>query len=59
MIELSERPKDSPICPHCESAVKTLYYQLLSKWFGRRYIYFCGQCKKVLGLSHRKGFFMG
>jgi len=26
---------------------------------GRRYVYFCSHCRKVLGLSHRKGFWMG
>jgi len=59
MIELEERPTDLPICPHCETVVKTLYYQLLSKWMGRRYVYFCSKCKKVLGVSHRKGLLMG
>ncbi len=59
MIELQENLNESPICPHCEAAIKTLYYQLLSKWLGRRYVYFCSKCKKVLSVSHRKGFFMG
>ena len=59
MINLKERPDKAPLCPHCEAEIKTLYYQVLSKWLGRRYIYFCGTCNKVLGVSHRKGFFMG
>ena len=59
MIKLEERPNDAPICPHCQTSVKSMYYQLLSKWLGRRYVYFCSHCKKVLSVSHRKGFFMG
>ena len=59
MVQLIERPNETPICPHCETPVETLYFQLLSAFLGRRYIYFCSACKKVLGISHRKGFFMG
>jgi hypothetical protein len=33
--------------------------RLLSSQFGKRYIYFCPACSKVLGVSHRKGFWMG
>lgn len=59
MIELVKQQDDTPICPHCEVPLKTMNYQLLSKWLGRRFVYFCGACKKVLGVSHRKGFWMG
>ena len=33
--------------------------QPLNSLFGKRYIYFCPECRKVLGVSHRKGFWMG
>jgi len=59
MIELDERKGDSPICPHCEKIVKVLHYQQIKGWLGRRYIYFCSSCSKVLGISHRKGLWMG
>ncbi len=59
MIELAERPDVPPICPHCEKTLKTINFQVLSAWLGRRYVYFCGACRKVLGVSHRKGFWMG
>jgi hypothetical protein len=26
---------------------------------GKRYLYYCSACLKVLGISHRKGFWMG
>jgi len=31
----------------------------LESMLGKRYIYFCPNCRKVLGVSHRKGFWMG
>jgi hypothetical protein len=33
--------------------------QEISGVFGKRYVYFCPKCRKVLGVSHRKGFWMG
>ncbi len=59
MIELEEKPDQVPLCPHCGNQVKNLWFRELKGHLGRRYIYFCSQCKKVLGVSHRKGFFMG
>jgi hypothetical protein len=58
-IELVERNDATPICPHCETPIEKLHFQLLSQFLGRRYIYFCSACSKVLGVSHRKGFWMG
>ena len=59
MIELKETNDVNPICPHCSENITELWYQELSALWGRRYVYFCSQCKKVLGVSHRKGFWMG
>ena len=36
-----------------------IYFREISGFLGKRYVYFCALCKKVLGVSHRKGFFMG
>ena len=58
-ITMEDRPDDAPLCPHCECAIETLYYRGLKTTLGRRYIYFCSACRKVLGVSHRKGFWMG
>ena len=49
----------SPLCPHCEEELGTLWFRELPGFLGRRYVYFCPSCHKVLGVSHRKGFFMG
>ncbi len=59
MIEILKREDVQPLCPHCSTPLRSLWYQQLAGIFGRRYIYFCGSCRKVLGVSHRKGFWMG
>lgn len=59
MIRMREQPDVAPVCPHCTAQIDELWFQELASQFGRRYIYFCAQCRKVLGVSHRKGFWMG
>lgn len=59
MIELQQRDDVRPLCPHCSTELRTVWYQRLKGVFGKRFIYFCGTCRKALGVSHRKGFWMG
>ncbi|MCL6545455.1 MAG: hypothetical protein K6T61_09500 [Bryobacteraceae bacterium] len=59
MIECLEKDDVSPVCPHCGATLREIWCRRLSSFFGRRYIYFCPHCRKVLGVSHRKGFWMG
>jgi hypothetical protein len=59
MIPCQEREDLTPLCPHCNSAIQSLWCRRVASVFGKRYIYFCAQCLKVLGVSHRKGFWMG
>jgi len=59
MIEAVERTDVSPLCPHCKSEISTVWYSGVAGLLGRRYIYFCSACRAVLGVSHRKGFWMG
>jgi uncharacterized protein with PIN domain len=59
MISLVQRDDVTPICPYCEVELHDVSFQELSGFLGRRYVYFCPQCHKVLGLSHRKGLWMG
>lgn len=49
----------NPVCPFCNIELQTILYQMISAFLGKRYIYYCPECRKVLGLSHRKGFWMG
>lgn len=59
MIEIEEKNDVSPICPYCKTELRRVWYQLLMGMLGKRYIYFCPNCKSTLGVSHRKGFWMG
>ena len=49
-----------PKYPHCMKNIDSVSYsELHGGFWGRRYIYFCPFCLTTLGVSHRKGFFMG
>lgn len=58
-VVLEERADVDPLCPHCEKAISTVWQRRIQGVLGRRFLYFCPQCRKVLGVSHRKGFWMG
>ena len=59
MIEIIETETEVPKCPHCEKEIKRLLAKKVKSTFGVRFIYFCHNCKKTLGLTQRKGFWMG
>lgn len=59
MIRLEEKNDVLPICPHCKSAIQKLLFQELETFLGKRNLYFCPNCHATLGVSHRKGFWMG
>jgi len=59
MIECVENDAETPICPHCNAQLDKVFCRALTSLFGKRFIYFCSNCKKTLGVSHRKGFWMG
>ena len=59
MVEIEERDDVTPVCPHCNEPIQIMHYRRLSGFLGRRHVYFCSVCRKVLGISHRKGFWMG
>jgi ribosomal protein L37AE/L43A len=59
MIEIKEQYRQGPICPFCEAELTTLYLNQIRSVLGKRFIYSCSKCRKVLGISHRKGFWMG
>lgn len=59
MIELREKHDAAPLCPHCTEPLDELWFRELRSHLGRRYVYFCSRCRKILGVSHRKGFWMG
>ncbi len=59
MIQLVEKKEVTPICPYCQAHLSEVWYRELPTLLGKRYIYFCPNCNKVMGVSHRKGFWMG
>jgi uncharacterized protein with PIN domain len=58
MINVIE-DEQTPICPHCEKEIISVAARKMQSTLGVRYLYFCNHCRKVLGVSHRKGFWMG
>ena len=58
MIECIEKD-ETPVCPHCNTSLREVWCRRVAGVFGKRYIYFCPHCRKVLGVTHRKGFWMG
>jgi hypothetical protein len=59
MIASVEKEDVLPVCPHCNEVVDQVWYRRIQGILGKRYIYFCARCRKVLGVTHRKGFWMG
>ncbi len=59
MIALKEKNDAQPLCPHCTQPLNEVWFRELRGFLGKRYVYFCSMCRKALGVSHRKGFFMG
>lgn len=58
-MKLVETKTETPICPHCEKSFDEVLAKRIKSRMGVRFLYFCGHCKKTLGVSHRKGFWMG
>lgn len=59
MIAIEQRPDATPICPYCQAALESVWVRAMRARLGKRYLYLCPHCRKVLGVSHRKGFWMG
>lgn len=59
MIPLEEKDDVNPKCPHCKVEITKVWCQELESFLGKRYIYYCPNCRSVLGVTHRKGFWMG
>jgi hypothetical protein len=49
----------APICPHCGKEIQEIAARRIESTLGVRFLYYCAACRKVLGVSHRKGFWMG
>lgn len=64
-VTIAEDETLIPKCPHCDVELTTIRARKLPATgspvtrFGKRYVYACPACSKVLGITHRKGFWMG
>jgi len=58
-IRIREDFPEAPLCPHCGKEIRDLAARRVESTFGVRFVYYCRDCRKVLGVSHRKGFWMG
>jgi hypothetical protein len=58
-IKIREDFSAPPVCPHCGQQIQELAARRVESTFGVRFLYFCTACRKTLGVSHRKGFWMG
>jgi hypothetical protein len=59
MIPTVEKNDVSPLCPYCSEPIESVWMRVLRSTLGKMYIYFCPACHKTLGVSNRKGFWMG
>jgi transposase-like protein len=48
-----------PMCPHCKTSYDSVNMTRIAGTFGKRFVYYCPHCRSTLGISHRKGFWMG
>ena len=59
-MDIDEAPAGwAPVCPHCQREIAGIVRQELDEGLGKAYLWMCGHCRKVLGVSHRKGCWMG
>lgn len=55
VIPCEERDDIAPLCPHCGQEMGSVWFRKLEAFLGKCYLYFCPHCRKVLGVTHRKG----
>lgn len=58
-VRIREDFPAAPVCPHCGKDIQELAARRVESVLGVRFVYYCTDCRKVLGVSHRKGFWMG
>jgi hypothetical protein len=58
-IEAREAPGTALKCPHCDAQLDELLVVRVRASLGRRYAYGCPWCRRLLSVTHRKGFWMG
>ena len=59
MIQVDFTSDETPLCPHCGTSLDRVLARRMKHDLGKAFVHFCPRCRKVLGTSHRKGFWMG
>jgi len=59
MLVFEKKEDVSPICQYCKKEISRVWYRELKGDLGKRCLYFCPECKSILGVSQRKGLTMG
>jgi hypothetical protein len=59
MIMFEQKEEVKPVCPYCKKEINVVWFRVLKGDLGKRCLYFCPECKAVLGVSHRKGLTLG
>ena len=56
MNKMIDKERVSAVCPHCAKKIDLVWVCRLDSVIGTRYVFFCGECQKSLGISHEKEF---
>jgi hypothetical protein len=48
-----------PVCPKCEKSTDGLMSVKIQSDMGKAFVWCCPRCHAILGVTHRKGFWMG
>ena len=59
MFTIEKKEEILPVCPHCKTELSKMWCREIKGDLGKRSIYFCSNCKSLLGVSHRKGLTFG
>ncbi|MBU0985035.1 MAG: hypothetical protein KKA42_14270 [candidate division Zixibacteria bacterium] len=59
MMHFERREDVMPVCPHCKKEIARVLFREMKGDLGKRSLYFCSECRAVLGVSHRKGLTFG
>jgi hypothetical protein len=58
-IRIRENFLAAPVCPRCGQEIHAIAARRVESVLGVRFLCYCSDCRDVLGVSHRKGFWMG
>ncbi len=59
MMVFQQKEDIKPKCPYCNKEIEKVWFRIMKDDLGKRSLYFCPECKAVLGVSHRKGLTFG